>query len=290
MDLRPLGRTGVAVSPLCLGAMNFGAMGNTDRGECIRIIHRALDAGINMIDTADVYSQGESELIVGEAIRGRRDELVLATKFHQPMGTDPNTRGGSRRWIKRAVEDSLRRLGTDRIDLYQMHRPSEDCDLDESLSALTDLVHAGKVNLIGSSTFPASQIVEAQWIAQRRGFERFVCEQPPYSMLVRGIETEVLPTCGRHSMAAIVWSPLGAGWLSGRWRPGTGDPTSARATRLPRGLTCRSPRITENARRPTASLNWRTRLACRFRISRWRSRCTTPWSLRPSLARARWIN
>ena len=137
MDLRPLGRTGVAVSPLCLGAMNFGAMGNTDRGECIRIINRALDAGINMIDTADVYSQGESELIVGEAIRGRRDELVLATKFHQPMGTDPNTRGGSRRWIKRAVEDSLRRLGTDRIDLYQMHRPSEDCDLDERICALT---------------------------------------------------------------------------------------------------------------------------------------------------------
>src|SRR5262245_9427830 len=174
MKLRPFGRTGVQVSPLCLGAMMFGAWGNQDHDDSIRIIHRALDAGINFIDTADVYSRGESEEIVAKALAGgRRDDVVLATKFHGVMGEDPNQQGNSRRWIMRAVEDSLRRLGTDYIDLYQVHRPEDDTDIEDTLSALTDLVRAGKVRYIGSSTFPASQIVEAQWAAQGGGYERF---------------------------------------------------------------------------------------------------------------------
>src|SRR5213593_3632730 len=186
MEYRTLGRSGTKVSPLCLGAMMFGAWGETDHDECIRIIHRALDAGINFIDTADVYSAGESEEIVGKALAGgRRDGIVLATKVHGHMGDDPNERGNSRRWIVQEVENSLRRLGTDRIDLYQIHRPEPDCDIDETLGALTDLVRAGKVRYIGSSTFPAHMIVEAQWVAERRVRERFVCEQPPYSILVR---------------------------------------------------------------------------------------------------------
>src|SRR5215475_5052211 len=188
MDMRTLGSTGVQVSEYCLGAMMFGQWGNREHEECVRIAHRAFDAGVNFVDTADVYSTGESEEIVGKAIAGRRDDLVLATKVHAPMGKDPNMRGNSRRWIQREVENSLRRLGTDWIDLYQVHRPEADTDIDETLGALTDLVRAGKVRYIGSSTFPASQIVEAQWAAQRRGRERFVCEQPPYSMLIRGIE------------------------------------------------------------------------------------------------------
>src|ERR671921_171214 len=189
MELRELGRTGVHVSPLCLGAMMFGAWGETDHDESVRIIHRALDAGINFVDTADVYSRGESEEIVGKALSGgRREHVVLATKVHGKRGDDPNQSGTSRRWIVREVEDSLRRLGTDWIDLYQIHRPEEDTDIDETLGALTDLIHQGKVRAIGSSTFPASQIVEAQWVAQRRGRERVMCEQPPYSMFVRGIE------------------------------------------------------------------------------------------------------
>jgi aryl-alcohol dehydrogenase-like predicted oxidoreductase len=233
MDYRPLGRTGVKVSPLCLGAMMFGAWGNTDRADCVRIIHAALDAGINFVDTADVYSAGESEEIVGQALRGRRDDVVLATKVHGAMGEDPNRRGNSRRWIIREVEDSLRRLGTDWIDLYQIHRPEQDTDVEETLGALSDLVQQGKVRYIGSSTFPASQIVEAQWAARDRGLQRFVCEQPPYSMLVRGIETDVLPTCVRHGMGVIPWSPLAGGWLSGRWRKGADAPGSTRARRLP---------------------------------------------------------
>jgi aryl-alcohol dehydrogenase-like predicted oxidoreductase len=234
VDLRVLGRTGVRVSKLCLGAMMFGAWGNPDRGESIRIIHRALDGGINFVDTADVYSQGESEEIVGEAlVGGRRDQVVLATKAHMPMGEDPNARGNSRRWLIRECENSLRRLRTDRIDLYQIHRPDPACDIDETLGALTDLVRAGKVRSIGSSTFPASQIVEAQWVAERRGRERFVCEQPPYSVLVRGIETEVLPVCHAYGMGVITWSPLAGGFLSGRYGGHGKVPASSRAGRLP---------------------------------------------------------
>jgi aryl-alcohol dehydrogenase-like predicted oxidoreductase len=233
MELRPLGATGVQVSSLCLGTMMFGAWGNTDHDDSIRIIHRALDAGINFVDTADVYARGESEEIVGRAIAGRRDEIVLATKVHGTMGDDPNQFGNSRRWIVREVEDSLRRLGTDWIDLYQIHRPEPGTDIDETLGALTDLVRQGKVRYIGSSTFPASRIVESQWTAERRGRERFVCEQPPYSLLVRGIETDVLPTCARYGIGVIPWSPLAGGWLSGKWRKGTGTPTSTRAERLP---------------------------------------------------------
>jgi aryl-alcohol dehydrogenase-like predicted oxidoreductase len=234
MEYRPLGRTGVKVSPLCLGAMMFGAWGNPDHDESIRIIHRALDAGINFIDTADVYSRGESEEIVGKALAGgRRDNVILATKLHGTMGDDPNEFGNSRRWIVREVENSLRRLGTDWIDLYQIHRPEADTDIAETLGALSDLVHAGKVHYIGSSTFPASQIVEAQWEAERRGLERFVCEQPPYSMLIRGVENDVLPTCLRHGMAVIPWSPLAGGWLTGRYRVGEELPQSHRADRLP---------------------------------------------------------
>jgi len=228
-----LGRTGVSVSPLCLGAMMFGAWGNPDHEESIRIIHRALDAGINFIDTADVYSQGESEEIVGKALAGRRDDVVLATKFHGTMGEDPNRRGNSRRWIVQEVEASLRRLGTDWIDLYQVHRPEPGTDIDETLGALTDLARAGKIRYFGSSTFPPSAIVEAQWVADRRGRERFVCEQPPYSMLVRGVEAEVLPTCERYGMGVIPWSPLAGGWLTGRYRKGQEPPQSTRAERLP---------------------------------------------------------
>ena len=235
MDYRTLGTTGVKVSPLCLGAMMFGEWGDPDPDNGIRIIHRALDAGINFIDTADVYSRGASEEIVGKALAGgKRDNVVLATKVHGTMGDDPNEFGNSRRWIVREVENSLRRLGTDWIDLYQIHRPEADTDIDETLGALTDLVRAGKVRYIGSSTFPASRIVEAQWVAERRGRERFVCEQPPYSMLVRGIENDVLPTTQRYGMGVIPWSPLAGGWLSGGYRLGEDTPQSRRAERIPR--------------------------------------------------------
>ena len=234
MKMRTLGRTGIKVSPLCLGAMMFGAWGNPDHDESIRIIHRALDAGINFIDTADVYGRGESEEIVGKALAGgRRENVVLATKVHGTMGDDPNEFGNSRRWIVREVENSLRRLQTDYIDLYQIHRPELDTDIDETLGALTDLVRAGKVRYVGSSTFPASAIVEAQWVARDRGRERFVCEQPPYSILVRGVENDVLPTCLRYGMGVIPWSPLAGGWLSGRYGLGAELPGSHRAERIP---------------------------------------------------------
>ena len=234
MEMRRLGRTGVRVSPLCLGAMMFGSWGNTDHEESVGIIHRALDAGINFIDTADVYALGESEEIVGKALSGgRRENVILATKVHGTMGDDPNEFGNSRRWIVREVENSLRRLQTDWIDLYQIHRPEADTDIDETLGALTDLVRAGKVRYIGSSTFPASQIVEAQWVAQQRGRDRFVCEQPPYSLLVRGIEVDVLPTARRYGMGVIPWSPLAGGWLTGRYRKDAELPSSRRAERLP---------------------------------------------------------
>jgi len=228
-----LGSTGVEVSPLCLGAMMFGAWGNPDHDESVRIIHRALDAGINFVDTADVYARGESEQIVGKALKGRRDSVVLATKVHGSMGDDPNDRGNSRRWIVRECEASLRRLGTDWIDLYQVHRWDHWTDHDETLGALTDLVRAGKIRYLGSSTYPASEIVRAQWTAERRGLQRFVCEQPPYSMLVRGVEAEVLPICRLYRMGVIPWGPLGGGWLSGRWRKGQEPPQSTRAERLP---------------------------------------------------------
>ena len=232
--MRTLGATGVQVSPLCLGAMMFGAWGNTDHEESIRIMHRALDSGINFIDTADVYSAGESELIVGKALTGgRRANVVLATKAHGAMGQDVNERGNSRRWLIRECEASLRRLGTDYIDLYQIHRPDPATDIDETLGALSDLIRAGKICYAGSSTFPADQVVEAQWTAQRRGRERFVCEQPPYSMLVRGVEADVLPACHRYGMGVISWSPLAGGWLSGRYRTDGDLPVSRRAQRIP---------------------------------------------------------
>jgi aryl-alcohol dehydrogenase-like predicted oxidoreductase len=220
VKMRTLGRTGITVSPYCLGAMMFGRMGNPDHDDSIRIIHRALDAGINFVDTADVYSQGESEEIVGKALEGRRDDVVLATKVHGGMGEDPNRRGNSRRWIVTEVENSLRRLRTDHIDLYQIHRPDPSVDVEETLSALSDLIRSGKVRAVGSSTFPASEIVEAQWVAERRGLERFRTEQPPYSIVNRGIEREVLPVCERYGMGTLVWSPLAMGLLTGRYRKG----------------------------------------------------------------------
>ncbi|MCU1501250.1 MAG: Aldo/keto reductase [Ilumatobacteraceae bacterium] len=234
MRQRSLGKTGMQVSPLCLGAMMFGAWGNTDHDESISIIHRALDAGINFIDTADVYSAGESEVIVGKALAGpRRDDVVLATKAHGAMGRDRNMRGNSRRWLVREVDNSLRRLQTDWIDLYQIHRPDPDTEHEETLAALTDLVRAGKIRAFGSSTYPAHQIVDAQWIARSRGLGRFVTEQPPYSMLVRGIERDVLPVAQQFSMGVLPWSPLAGGWLSGRFRLGQEPPTTHRAGRMP---------------------------------------------------------
>ena len=232
MELRPLGRTGVHVSNLCLGAMMFGAWGNADHEDSTRIIHAALDAGINFIDTADVYSQGESEEIVGQALAaGKRNDVFLATKVGFPMGDDQSLRGASRRRIIVGVEDSLRRLGTDWIDLYQIHRPDPNTDIDETLSALSDLVHQGKIRYFGHSTFPASEIVEAQWASERRGHERFRCEQPPYSILTRAIEHDVIPTCRRYGLGVIPYSPLAGGWLSGRYRKqgeSTGPASSAR--------------------------------------------------------------
>jgi aryl-alcohol dehydrogenase-like predicted oxidoreductase len=236
VEHRDLGSTGVKVSPLCLGAMMFGAWGNTDHDDSVRIIHRALDAGVNFIDTADVYSRGESEQIVGKALAGgRRDAVVLATKVHGRMhDEDPNQFGNTRRWIVQEVDNSLRRLKTDWIDLYQIHRPEPDTDIDQTLGALSDLVRAGKVRYIGSSTFPPGQIVEAQWMAQRRGRERFVCEQPPYSLLHRAVEAEVLPVCAKYGMGVIPWSPLAGGWLSGKYGKGAASPdTSRRAQMMP---------------------------------------------------------
>jgi aryl-alcohol dehydrogenase-like predicted oxidoreductase len=232
MEKRTLGRSGVQVSVYCLGAMMFGQWGNTDHDDCTKIIHRALDGGINFIDTADVYSFGESEEIVGKALAGRRDDVVLATKFFAPVGTDnPNLRGGSRRYIMSEVETSLTRLGTDYIDLYQIHRPDELTDIDETLGALSDLVHQGKVRYLGHSTFPPDFIVEAQWVADRRNRERFVCEQPPYSILRRGIERSVLPACQRYGIGVIPWSPLAGGVLTGRYRKSDPYPEGSRMTR-----------------------------------------------------------
>jgi aryl-alcohol dehydrogenase-like predicted oxidoreductase len=219
MQYRTLGRTGIKVSPYGLGALALGtSIGNPDHDDSVRIIHKALDAGINLIDTSNTY--GESEVVVGKALKGRRDSVVLATKFGRLVGDDPNHQGASRRWVITAVENSLRRLQTDHIDLYQIHRPDPHTDIEETLSALSDLIHSGKVRVIGSSAMPASDIVEAQWIAERRGLERFRTEQPPYSVLSRGIEREVLPVAQRYGMGILVWGPLAQGMLTGRARKG----------------------------------------------------------------------
>jgi aryl-alcohol dehydrogenase-like predicted oxidoreductase len=246
MEYRPLGRTGISVSQMCLGAMMFGAFGNSDHDDAIKIIHKALDAGINFIDTADGYSAGESEEILGQALAdGRREGVVLAVKFGVPFGdSDPNHRGASRRWITEAVEGSLRRLRTDWIDLYQVGVPDPGTDIDETLGALSDLVRAGKVRSFGASKVPASQIVEAQWTAERRGHGRFRTEQPPYSLLTRAIEYDVLPTCLRHGMGVMAYSPLAGGWLSGRYRKGQevrGPGSAARAQRFPAAYDAANP-------------------------------------------------
>jgi aryl-alcohol dehydrogenase-like predicted oxidoreductase len=218
MEYRPLGGTGVKVSTHCLGAMMFGPWGNEDVDECVRIIHAAIDGGINFIDTADVYSDGVSEEIVGKALKGRRDDVVLATKVHGTMGPGVNQQGNSRVWIQREIDDSLRRLGVDHIDLYQIHRPEAATDIEETLGALTDLQRAGKIRYFGSSTYTGWQIVEAQWVAEQRGLSRFRTEQPPYSIFARHIELDVLPVTQRYGMGVLVWSPLNRGWLSGRYR------------------------------------------------------------------------
>jgi aryl-alcohol dehydrogenase-like predicted oxidoreductase len=232
MEYRRLGSTGAKVSVQCLGAMMFGEWGNTDHDESIRIIHAALDGGINFIDTADVYSAGESEEIVGKALKGRRDDVVLATKFHGSMGPSLNERGNSRLWIMREVENSLRRLQTDHIDLYQVHRPDPKTDIAETLGALDDLVHQGKIRYAGCSTFPSWQIVESQWVAEKRGIARFVCEQPPYSIFVRHVEDDLFPVTQRYGMGVIVWSPLAGGWLSGKYRRDQEVPPDSRAIRF----------------------------------------------------------
>jgi aryl-alcohol dehydrogenase-like predicted oxidoreductase len=233
MDYRTLGTTGLQVSELCLGAMMFGAWGNPDHDDSVRIINRAVEAGINFIDTADMYSFGESEVIVGKALQGLdREHIVLATKVHGPMSGDPNAQGNSRRWVMAECDNSLRRLGTDYIDLYQIHRPSPETDIDDTLGALSDLVHAGKIRYAGSSTFPAYQVVEAQWVAERRVRERFRTEQPQYSILARGIEADLLPVCRQYGMGVLSWSPLAGGWLSGAFGDGKKN-TSRRSTMLP---------------------------------------------------------
>jgi aryl-alcohol dehydrogenase-like predicted oxidoreductase len=220
MEYRVLGSTGVRVSALCLGAGMFGRFGNTDYSQCEAMIHGSMAAGINFIDTSDVYSFGESEEMLGRALRGRRHEVVLATKFGLPFSDRLNESGGSRRWIMHEVEQSLRRLQTDYIDLYQMHRPDPSTDMDETLGALSDLVRQGKIRMFGCSTFPAETIVESHWVAERRGRERFRTEQPPYSIFARRIEADVLPVCERYGMGVLVWSPLAQGWLSGKYRRG----------------------------------------------------------------------
>ena len=233
MRYRSLGTTGITVSTQCLGTMMFGEWGRTDEAECRRILDVALDGGVNFVDTADVYAFGESETILGHILKGRRDDIVLATKFSQPMGEDPNRRGNSRRWIMRAADESLRRLQTDWIDLYQVHRPDPGCDIDQTLGALTDLVQAGKVRAIGTTTFPAEYLVSAQWVAEKRGRERFVTEQPPYSIFARAVEASVLPTCRDLGLGVIVWSPLNGGWLTGKYRRGQELPADSRAARHP---------------------------------------------------------
>lgn len=235
MEMRPLGRTGIHVSRLGLGTMVLGDWGNTDLDECDRIINRALDLGINLVDTADMYADGQNEEIVGKAIRSRRDDVVLCTKFHHPVGDhdDPNRRGNSRRWIIRAVDDSLGRLGVDHIDLYQAHRPDPSVSLDETVGALTDLVHAGKIRAWGTSTFPADDLVEMHWAAERTGGIGPHCEQPPYSVLCRGVERAVLPAAQRYGMGVLTWSPLSGGWLTGKYRRSEPMPSGSRGDTNP---------------------------------------------------------
>ena len=228
MDYRYLGTTGLQVSSLALGTMVLGAWGNRHEEECLRVVNEALDAGVNLVDTADMYAQGETEEIVGRALTGRRDEVVLATKFWNPMGEGINQRGASRRWVMQAVEGSLRRLNTEWIDIYQVHRPDPHVDLDDLMGTLGDLVRSGKVRYIGTSTWPAELIVEAQWASQRSHGPRFVCEQPPYSILVRGVEQAVLPTCRRHGVGVLAWAPLNGGWLTGKYRRKTPAPPGSR--------------------------------------------------------------
>lgn len=231
MEYRPLGRSGVKVSAFGFGAMMFGAWGNTDEAQCHAMVDAALDAGINLFDTADVYDDGHSEEILGRALRGRRDDVVLSSKAFNPMGGDVNARGGSRRWLTKALDDSLRRLGTDHLDIYHLHRIDHGTALTDTLDALDDFVRAGKVRMIGTSCFPAEWLVEAQWVADRRGAVAPRVEQPPYSVLVRGIERDVLPTCRRHGVGTIVWAPLNGGWLTGKYRRGTDPDSTSRAKR-----------------------------------------------------------
>ncbi|MFI5937884.1 aldo/keto reductase [Actinoplanes sp. NPDC051494] len=243
MQYRTLGDTGLSVSSLCLGTMMFGSWGNKDHDDSIRTIHHALDAGVNIVDTADLYGRGEAEEIVGKALAGtRRDSVVLASKFHNPMSDNVNDRGNSRRWIMRAVEGSLKRLGTDHLDLYQVHRPDPATGIEETLGALTDLQRAGKIRYFGTSTFPAYQLVEAQWAAERRGLGRFVTEQPPYSLLARGIEADVLPAAEAHRIGVLTWSPLGGGWLSGTFRKGATGQVSSRTELMPGIFDINAPR------------------------------------------------
>lgn len=231
MEYRRLGRSGVKTSPLCLGTMMFGQRGNPDHADCVRIIHRALDAGINFVDTANVYSSGESETIVGEALKGRRQEVVLATKVHGVMGKGPNDRGNNRVHILREVENSLCRLQTEYIDLYQIHRPDPETPIEETLDALDRLVRDGKVRYIGSSTFAAWELVESYWVSDKNGLARFACEQPPYSIFVRSIERDVLPVCEKYGTGVIPWSPLNRGWLAGKYRKGESIDPQSRAAR-----------------------------------------------------------
>ncbi|GAB2677967.1 aldo/keto reductase [Kribbella swartbergensis] len=235
MRYRTLGGTGIEVSAHCLGTMMFGAVGNPDHADCIRIIHAALDQGINFVDTADMYSRGESEEIVGKALKGRRDDVVLATKVHFPLEDGTRNRSGnSRRWIVQEVENSLRRLGTDWIDLYQIHRPDYSTDIEETLWVLTDLVSQGKIRAFGSSTFPAEDIVNAYHVAERRGYGKFRTEQPPYSLISRGIERSLLPTTQRLGIGVLTWSPLASGFLSGKVRKNQPvDLTTGRAAITP---------------------------------------------------------
>jgi aryl-alcohol dehydrogenase-like predicted oxidoreductase len=220
MPYRPLGRTGVQVSTLVLGAMNFGKIGNTTQDEATAIVDAALEAGINVIDTADRYSAGESEEMVGKAIAGRRDDIVLATKVWSPMSEERNHQGSSRRWLVTELDNSLRRLGVDHVDLYQIHRWDPTTSDEETLSALTDLQRAGKIRYFGTSTYPAYRLVQAQWAAREHRLGRFTTEQPGYSILQRGVETHVLPVTQEYGLGVLAWSPLASGWLSGAVRAG----------------------------------------------------------------------
>ncbi|MFJ5774887.1 aldo/keto reductase [Streptomyces sp. NPDC093094] len=247
MRYRPLGRTGIEVSSYCLGTMMFGSVGNRDHDDCVRIVHAALDAGVNFVDTADMYSAGESETIVGKALKGRRDDVVLATKVHFPMGEGRNRGGNSRRWITRAVEESLTRLGTDWIDLYQVHRPDPATDVEETLGVLADLQRQGKIRTFGCSAFPAEEIAESHHVAERRALPRFRTEQPPYSLLARGVERSVLPTCSRYGMGVLTWAPLASGYLTGKYRRGGAiDMSSGRAALTPGRF---DPELPENVRK-----------------------------------------